>query len=481
MVDIRFPLTALLMGAGNRGMTTYGEYSLIHPDKLKIIAIAEPIKFRRENFAKLHGIPADNCYESWEQLLEKPKFADICIISTQDQMHIEPTLMALEKNYDILLEKPMAHTLEGCAKIVKKAEETGRILGIAHVLRYTGFFYTIHRVIQTGELGEIINISHRENVSWYHMAHSFVRGNWGNTKQSSPMILAKCCHDLDLLFWLVGSYPKSISSFGSLKHFRKENSPVNAPEFCIEGCPIEDTCLYYAPRIYVDIIPIAHELMKSNIKLYKILANLRLKHQKLLKGLSHIIKPLRTLIDYRDWPVEPLYSGRVEEMSEDYSKKTKLNILKSSPYGRCVYHCDNDVVDHQVVNIEFKDGITANLTMHGFSEREGRTLRIDGTKATLIGLFHSSGEKITLYDHLSGTEKVIYSQKFSPQAAGHGGGDFLFITAYLNSIIDRSKFDLLTSAKESLESHLMAFAADEARLKNEVIDMEEFRRKVERL
>ena len=165
MIEIKFPVIAILIGAGNRGMTVYGEYSLQNPDKLNIIAVAEPIKFRREKFALLHGIPPDKCYNTWEDLLKKVKFADVCIISTQDQMHIEPTLKALESGYDVLLEKPMAHTLEGCVRIVKKVKETGKILGIAHVLRYTGFFSAIHRVIQDGELGEIINISHRENVS----------------------------------------------------------------------------------------------------------------------------------------------------------------------------------------------------------------------------------------------------------------------------------------------------------------------------
>ncbi|MHA2390788.1 MAG: Gfo/Idh/MocA family oxidoreductase [Promethearchaeota archaeon] len=478
---MKLPITAILLGAGNRGLTMYGEYGLRNPTRLKFLAVAEPIDARREKFAQLHRIPPDMCYKSWEELLEQNKFADISIISTQDQQHVNPTLTALEKGYDVLLEKPMANTLEGCVKIVKKVEETGRILGIAHVLRYTTFFSTIQNLIQEGLLGDITNISHRENVSWYHMAHSFVRGNWGNVEKSSPMILAKCCHDLDLLFWLIGSLPKKISSFGSLMHFNKQNSPKDAPDYCVMGCPISNSCLYYAPRIYINIIPIIHEIRKSNIKLYKILANLRQNHKKFLKFLSKFIRPLKRLMEYREWPVEPIYSGRVEEKSGDYSDKTKLNILRTSPYGRCVYHCDNDVVDHQVVNIEFENGTTANLTMHGFSEREGRTLRIDGTKATLIGLFYRGGEKIMLYDHFSGIEKTIYSQKFSSKTTNHGGGDFRFISAYLNSISINGNSQPLTNAKGTLESHLMAFAANESRLKGSVVDMEEYRKKADHL
>ena len=371
----------------------------------------------------------------------------------------------------------MANTLEGCVVIVKKAEKTGRLLGIAHVLRYTKFFSTIQEVIQKGLLGDIINITHRENVTWYHMAHSYVRGNWRSAENSSPMILAKCCHDLDLLFWLIGSDPTQISSFGNLMHFNQQHAPKGAPEFCVMGCPSSDSCLYYAPRIYIDIIPILQEIKKTNKRLYKILANLRQNHKKFLKFLSKLIKPLKRLIEFKEWPVEPIYSGREEERSEDYSDTAKFNILRTSPYGRCVYHCDNDVVDHQVVNIEFENGTTANLTMHGFSEREGRTLRIDGTKATLIGSFFSTGEKINLYDHLSGNEETIYSHNFSSKTSNHGGGDFRFINAYLDSILDDDKSQPLTNAKVTIESHLMAFAANESRLNNSVIDMKEFRKK----
>jgi predicted dehydrogenase len=189
-------LTAILLGAGNRGMTVYGEYALKYPEKLKFVAVAEPIKSRREKFAQIHEIPPNKCFISWEDLLQEEKLAETAFICTQDQMHIKPTIKALEIGYDILLEKPMAHTLEGCIKIVKKVEETGRILGISHVLRYTNFFSTIMDTIQKGLLGNLVNISHRENLSWYHMAHSFVRGNWRNVELSSPMILAKCCHDL---------------------------------------------------------------------------------------------------------------------------------------------------------------------------------------------------------------------------------------------------------------------------------------------
>lgn len=472
-------ITAVLIGAGLRGMDLYGYYALKYPNKLKFLAVAEPINSRREKFANLHNISIERSYKSWEELLAEGKLADVAFICTQDQMHVKPTIAALDKGYDVLLEKPMAHTLEGCVKIVQKAEETGKIVGIGHVLRYTKFFSTIYTAIQNGLLGKIINISHRENVSWYHMAHSFVRGNWRNISNSSPMILAKCCHDLDLLFWMINSMPTKVSSFGNLTYFKKENAPKGSPDFCVEGCPIENECLYYAPRIYIDIIPILQELDKTDMYFYKFIANLKKKHKKALNLLSKVIPALKQLVEYKDWPVSAIYSGQREEEEEDFSDKAKLKILSRSPYGRCVFKCDNDVVDHQVINIEFENEVTANLIMHGFSEREGRTIRIDGTKATLIGEFFDSGEKIRLYNHFSGKEEILFTQKFSPESAVHGGGDFLLIDAFLQSLHHSNNLKPLTNARASLESHLMAFAANESRLNGTIIDMKKFREDAE--
>ena len=468
-----FPLTAILIGAGNRGMTTYGTFALEHEEQLNFVAVAEPNELRRDKFARLHEIGAEDCYHDWQEILSQDKMADLAFICTQDQMHTEPTIKALKKGYDVLLEKPMAHTLEDNVKIVQAVEETGRMLGVGHVLRYTEFFSTIREAIKDGLLGDIITITHRENVSYFHMAHSFVRGNWNRRDKASPMILAKCCHDLDLLYWLVDSLPRKISSFGSLRHFTEKNAPEGAPEYCVEGCPHQEECQYHAPRIYVEITPILHTAEKSDNKLFKFFARMRRKHPKRVEFLSHLIKPLKELRYWEKWPVEPLYHGH----EEDYSDEAKMEILKKSPYGRCVYHCDNDVVDHQMVAIEFENGVVANLTMQGFSENEGRTLRIDGTKATLKGWFMGSGQKIVLYDHLSGTERVLFEQKLSLSMAQHGGGDPRFIDNFLTSVVEQT-LNPMTSARASLESHLMAFAAEKSRLEGIVVDMKEFRQEL---
>jgi len=472
------PVTAILIGAGNRGMSTYGQYALNYSDKLQFIAVAEPLKSRREIFAKKHDLKEDKCYESWEDLLKEDRLAEVAVVCTQDQFHVDPTILALEKGYHVLLEKPMAHTLEGCMKIIKKVEQTGNVLGVGHVLRYTKFFSTIHDTIRDGRLGKVMNISLRENLGWYHMAHSYVRGNWRNVNLSSPMILAKCCHDLDLLYWMIGSLPAKISSFGHLIHFKQENAPNGAPDYCVEGCPVQETCLYYAPRIYIDILPIIQIMESSGRKGFKILAKLRKNHANFLSGLSKIIPLLKRLRFWSEWPVEPLYSGRPEEESGDYSDETKKQILETSPYGRCVYKCDNDVVDHQVVNIDFENGCTANLTMQGFSHLEGRTIRIDGTKATIIGEFLDSYQSLRFYDHITGNEEFLFKQALSTESVDHGGGDKLLIDAFIENVRLKSKSQPLTNAIASLESHIMAFAANDARLKNSVIIMEDYRNRM---
>lgn len=470
------PITAVLIGAGRRGLTVYGGYALKNSKKLKFVAVAEPIETRRKKFALLHGILPEKCYESWQDLLKEEKLADVAFICTQDQMHTEPTIQALEKGYDILLEKPMAHTLLDSIKIVKKVEETGKILVVAHILRNSNFFSKIHNIVHKGMLGDIVNITHRENVMWYHYAHSYIRGPWAKSEKSSPMILAKCCHDLDLLYWIINSLPKKISSFGNLLLFKSENAPVGAPKYCLDGCPASEYCLYYAPRIYIDIVPITQMMAKSENLFIKLLARLRRNHLTLLTYISKFIKPLKRLRYYQDFPIYYLYTGQ----REDYSDKAKTIILKTSPYGRCVYHCDNNVVDHQIVNIEFENGVTANLTMHGFSEQEGRTLRIDGTKATLIGEFNMSGEKMFLYDHFSGKKKLIYRRKMTLKKASVDEGDFELLDEFVESYIGKRKIQPLTSARASLESHLMAFAAEESRLNDKIVDLEEFRRKAEK-
>lgn len=452
-------LKAIVIGAGDRGADIYGNYAIRHPNEIKFVAVAEPIEKRRNVFKETHGINEGNCFTTWEDILAKEKFADIAIITTQDKMHFAPAILALERGYDVLLEKPMAVTIEDCKKLVEISEKTKKILQIGHVLRYTEFFTKIKKLISSGKIGKIANISLRENVSSFHYAHSYIRGHWRNRDETSPMILAKSCHDLDILYWFVGTKVKKISSFGSQTFFGKSNQPEGAPNRCIEGCPISDSCLYYAPRIYIDIEPLLQASSKGGHGFEKFMSKIILRYPKLKQ--INIFKKVR---EYNGWPVSVI--------SEDLSYEGKVKALKETNYGKCVYAIDDHkVIDHQIVNIEFENKVTASFTLHGFSHEEGRTLRIDGTRGTIIGEFLISGEKIKLLDAYTGKEILVHQAGI---ISGHGGGDDKLMATFLQSVRTKNTRNL-SEAREALESHLMAFASDISRIEERIVEMDELR------
>lgn len=458
------PIEAVLIGAGNRGAEAYAPYALAHPDELRFVAVAEPHPQRRARFAATHGIPAERQFDSWEALLARPIPAEAALICTLDTQHVAPTLAALEAGYDVLLEKPMATTLAGCVQLVEAAERTGRLLQICHVLRYTPFFTTLHEILEAGRLGEIITVEHRENVAYWHMAHSYVRGNWRNSTLESPMILAKCCHDLDILFWNLGPVAK-LSSSGSLKHYRAENAPPGAPARCTDGCPVAATCPWYAPRLYIELQPLLEIAERSGKYLERWGARLLRRHPQLARTLRRWSPALDRALDYRGWPISVL--------TEDTSLEGRWEALRTGPYGRCVYHCDNDVVDHQVVTLTLESGATAVLVMHGHAHREGRTMRYDGTRATLRGCFYAEEQVLELHDHLTGAVEVWRPGRRLRTVSGHGGGDEGLMRAFVRAVRERGP--ALTTARAALESHLLAFAAEEARLTNTVIEMSAYR------
>jgi predicted dehydrogenase len=403
--------------------------------------------------------------------------ADAALICTLDDLHVGPTIAALEAGYDVLLEKPMATTVEDCVRLVQTAERTGHILMLCHVLRYTSFFSTLHGITASGRLGNIITVEHRENVSFWHMAHSYVRGNWRSSCLSSPMILAKCCHDFDILFWNLGPV-KRLSSFGSLLHYRAENAPPGAPERCTDGCPYETECPWYAPRLYLELIPLMQEARHSQSVLERLVAGLYLDHPSLINLARRLIPSLDAGLDYRGWPISII--------SEDTSSEARRRALETGPYGRCVYRCDNDVVDHQTVNMELEGGASAVLVMHGHSHGEGRTMRYDGTRATLFGHVYLTDCDIQIHDHLTGKVETIRPEPHPERdeglgraaATGHGGGDEGVMRAFVRAL-RQGKSEPLTSARASLESHLLAFAAERARVEGTIVDMAAYRQQVE--
>jgi predicted dehydrogenase len=403
----------VMIGAGNRGYHAYGSYAVAHPDEARFVAIAEPDAARRARFAETHAIPPERQFSSWQALLDGPALAPAAINTTQDRMHHASTLALLGAGYDVLLEKPMAPNPRDCVDLVRSAEQQRRILQICHVLRYASFFRTVYDLLGSGRLGELVSLQWNENLVFWHYAHSFVRGNWSNSQRSGPMLLSKCCHDLDLLVWMMGGPPQRVASFGSLTHFRPERVGPEIPPRCTDGCPIETECAYFAPRLYIDNNP-------------------------------------------GRWARDPV--------SLDHSPAALRAALESGPYGRCVYRCDNDVVDHQVVLLEFPSGLAATLTMQGTSHVEGRTLRIDGKRATLLG--NEKRNELQIHDHLSGEVEIVHPRR---DAAGHGGGDVGIMRAFLDALQGGGS-QALTSAAESLDSHLLAFAAEEARASQQVID-----------
>ena len=408
------PITAILIGAGARGRT-YADYALDYPGRLKMVGVAEPVDHVRDDFAKKHGISKENTYGSWEEVLERDKFADAVFICTQDTMHFEPTMMAIEKGYDILLEKPISPIPKECDSLARAAEEKGVKVIVCHVLRYTPFFLTIKNVIEQGEIGDVVSMVHNENVGYMHHAHSFVRGNWRKTSESSPMILAKSCHDVDIIQWLMGKKCLKVSSFGSLKFFNQENCPKDAPPRCIDDCPHD--CAYDARKWYFPHRE-NHELAKT-------------------------------------W-FAPVATGLLEPTHEEIEQA-----LKTGPYGRCVFQCDNDVVDHQVVNMEFEDGITVAFSMCAFTHDINRTLRIMGTKGEIRG--NMEDNTIVVYDFVKGTHREVNTKPVDGQV-GHGGGDAGMMKSFCDYMKGHYTGNALSEIGISAQNHRIAFGAEESRL-----------------
>jgi len=408
------PIDAVMVGAGNRGHFVYGAYALRHPDEVRFVAVAEPDAGRRRRFAAAHAIPPERQYASWEALAQRPRLAPALVNATMDGDHYASGIALLAVGYHLLLEKPMSTTPERCLELVRAAERCDRVLQIGHVLRYAPFFRAVYEIVRSGRLGEIVSVDWRENLIYWHFAHSFVRGRWANSERAAPMILAKCCHDLDLLIWILGRRCRRISSFGSLTHFRPDRVGAEVPERCTDGCPLADACPYNAVRLYLD-------------------------------------------------PVVGAFA--LTAVSLDRSPEGVRHALETGPYGRCVYRCDNDVVDHQVVVMEMEGGLTASLTMQGSSHVEGRTLRIDGLRATLLG--NQARNELVVADHRTGQAEIVRPE---PGMGGHGGGDEGVMRAFLDGVGSRTN-DTLTSGWEALESHLMAFAAEQARVTGEVVEM----------
>lgn len=420
----------ILIGAGSRGKAYTDIMKKHFPNDFSVVAVAEPVEDRRNYIKETHGIDDSMCFESWEPILSKPKMADAVIIATMDRDHLAPTLAAIDKGYDILLEKPVCPTPEECREVQRLAEEKGVFVLVCHVLRYTKFFMALKDIIDSGEIGRIMNIQHTECVGNVHQSHSFVRGNWANSTESSDMLLQKSCHDMDILAWLVGKKCKRVQSFGSLSYFKRENAPEGSPEYCIDGCPVSDSCPYNAKKLYLEAT--------------------------------------------NDTSVGLWFRTAATKMTVPTDKAVE-KVLRTTEYGKCVFKCRNDVVDHQIVNLEFEDGVIANFTMSAFN-KGGRSLRIMGTLGEIDATM--DGDKIKIYHFCDKSERmhdVNSTVKGEDITSGHGGGDNGIIWAFLK-LLSGIKTKSVCSITESCDNHMIAFAAEKSRRCGTVISMEEFMR-----
>ena len=414
------PVELVMVGAGNRGHLAYGAFAERNPEMARFVAVVEPDDARRARFASAHAIPAERQFRSWEEIAGRSALAPALINATLERQHRESTLGLLAAGYDMLLEKPIAPTPAECLEIASAAEAHGRLLQIAHVLRYAPFFLALRNIVMSDRLGAIVSVDWRENLVYWHFAHSYVRGNWGTKARGGPMILTKCCHDLDLLVWMFGRC-ELLSSLGSLTHFTRDAVDPQIPDRCTDGCPIAEACPYFAPRVYLDRL--------------------------------------------RDNPA----SFAVAAVTLDRTAEGVMRALETGPYGRCVFRSDNDVVDHQVVLMRFKGGLSVSLTMQGSSHIEGRTVRIDGTRATLLA--NEARSEIEIHDHRTGRADRTTTPR---GVGGHGGGDDGLMRAFVGAI-EGDRAGVLTSARESVASHLMAFAAEDARVSGQTVDLDRYR------
>jgi predicted dehydrogenase len=418
------PITLAIIGAGKRG-EAYADYAKKHPEQMRVVAVAEPRQVLRERLAKEYDIAPEHCYDGYEAFAQQPKFCDAVAICTQDRMHLAPVEALAPKGYAILLEKPLSPDLEECTQIVACVKQHGNLFACCHVLLYTELTSKLRDLVRGGAIGDIVSIQHLEPVAWWHQAHSFVRGNWSNSAESSFMLLSKSCHDMDWLRHIVNRPCRQVASFGSLRHFKASEQPPGAAARCLD-CPpaIERQCPYSATRLYLD-------------------------------GFG------------RDWIIDYLNDVIT---SGDSTREGVRHALANGPYGRCAYACDNDVVDNQTVMLEYDGPVTANFTMTAFTPTMHRATRIFGTR----GYLETDFIQIKVFDFLTEKE-TVHDTAIDPASAtaasGHGGGDYHMMRAFVHAVATGDVSGIYSGPDETLASHRIVFAAEQARREGRIIQL----------
>ncbi|GIO84225.1 oxidoreductase [Paenibacillus faecis] len=420
------PVTAVIVGAGQRSLI-YAGYAERYPRELRIVGVVEPNPERRRLTMERFGIPGENAMASVTELCERPKLADAAINGTMDELHLETTLPLLQHGYDVLLEKPIGVNEEETLRLQDAARRSGRTVMICHVLRYSPFYQAVKERIAAGSIGEIVNIQAAEHVSYHHMAVSFIRGKWNSEEKcKSSMLMQKCCHDLDLIAWLAGgARPVKVGSFGSLMQFRPERAPEGAGTRCLADCPIERDCPYSARKHY---------------------------------------------IDQDRWG---MYVWENNHLGATMSREEKLASLRAdNPYGRCVWRCDNDVVDHQSVIIEFDNQATASLNMVGATSRPCRTLHVTGTKGEIQGVLEDGYFVLRHPDPRAGREYA--EEKITVDVANdsHGGGDLRLVQDFVRTLRGERPSISSTSLDQSIYGYVIGYAAEQSRKSGKTVDLD---------
>ena len=421
------PVTAVIVGAGHRAFI-YANLALTNPELLKIVGVADPDPIRREKARRLFGFPEENCFENADELAKRGKIADAVINGTMDEEHISTSLPLLKAGYDMLLEKPFATNEAELRTLVNCVKENGNKVMICHVLRYTPFYLSIKQRVHSGEIGDIINIQTSEHVSYHHLSTSYVRGKWANSDRChTSMLLAKCCHDIDIMMWMMSeTKPVRVSSFGSKFQFKPENAPEGAGTRCLVDCQLVDTCRYSAKRLYLD-------------------------------------QPER-------WA---FYIWDKLEGIENPTDEDRINLLKGdSNYGRCIYKCDNNVVDHQSVLVNFESGATGTHNMVGGSSKPLRRIHIVGTKGEIWGDFEESKFYLSKIHPTKTDEKIVTEYDLNVSGdmvgayGGHGGGDEKLAEDFVKFQRGEKPSLACTSVFDSVAGHLCVYLADKSREEN---------------
>lgn len=408
----RKPVSIVAIGAGNRA-NKYIQYILDNPDKASLVGVVEINSLRREAVAKKAGLDNTQCFDSYIDFFNSPKCADAVIISTPDNEHFQPAMMAIDKGYHVLLEKPIAQTVDECEKIAQAARKNNVMVEICYVLHFHPYFRKLYELVHSGEYGKIISINHKAPVGIDRMSHVYVRGIWNKKSTSGPLLTSKCCHDIDFITWITHGRCSKISSFGSLLWFRSENAPEGASEYCVD-CVAEPKCPFSAVNLY----KVRHDWV-SNF----------------------------------DVPEDSSLDEVIEK------------VLREDPYGKCVYKCDNDVVDHQVLIMEYENGVTVNFTMDVFTTSNVRTTHIQLTNGEIYGDEYSI--KATNF-HTRHTKEFDFSHCLG--APFHAGADFLTVENFvdaINSGASHSSNDIY----DAIESHRICAAAEESRLSGNTIGL----------